>query len=652
MPLKRNLGILVLIIVHSVVSWSQHSAVAKLDTNEMLIGDHRTLRIEATSSSASSIQLPDLKLLDTIETIELLGVQEERTNQSNGQLLVSQEATFTVFDSGAWYIPPLPVRFEGQDSKTLFTQNLLLIVDNPPQDTIELAPIKNIVAEPLKLEDWLPYIAAVLGVLLIIGLYYWLKSRRKKEAYIPAPPPPLPSHEIALNKLRELRKAQLWQAGEIKAYHSQLSFIVREYLEGRYGIQALESTTGEILKDLRSKGLPQTDIDQVQRLLQSSDLVKFAKAQPPASLHEQFLDEAEQFVIRTKLVLDTPPDAQNLAIPLILTFGEQYSLASPWFLLMLPLVLLIAWWYYKTYHNHHIPIRWSSFQGVDQVRSLRSRLIPLLPILRIGALLLFVIALARPQKHSREEKIKANGIDIMLVIDLSSSMLARDFRPDRLETTKSVAADFIRNRPYDRIGLAVFAGEAFTQCPLTTDHRVVQEFLANLKCGLLEDGTAIGMGLATAVNRMKDGDAETKVVILLTDGDNNAGYVAPLTAAEIAREFDVKVYTIGVGSRGKALAPVSRRSSGEYIFGMTAVRIDEELLRQISQMTEGKYYRAASEEELQTIYDEIDQLEKTEIDVTVIKRNSEEFHWFVFLGLLLLGLELLLKNTWLRTGIA
>lgn len=281
--------------------------------------------------------------------------------------------------------------------------------------------------------------------------------------------------------------------------------------------------------------------------------------------------------------------------------------------------------------------------------SWKGMLANLLPVLRGIALLTMIIALARPQQILKEEEIKAEGIDIALVIDLSSSMLAQDFKPDRLEVSKRVASEFVDKRAFDRIGLAVFSGEAFTQCPLTTDHRIVKEFLANLKCGILEDGTAIGMGLATAVNRLKDSESKSKVVILLTDGVNNAGYIKPITAAEIAREFDVKVYTIGVGSTGDALTPVSRRRDGEYIFSLARVEIDEGLLENIAKMTGGQYFRATSAESLQRIYDEIDQMEKTEIEVTSIKRYSEEFHNYALGALILLVLEFLMRYAFLRT---
>lgn len=291
----------------------------------------------------------------------------------------------------------------------------------------------------------------------------------------------------------------------------------------------------------------------------------------------------------------------------------------------------------------------SSLEALANVRSLRGRLRSLLPLLRILSFIALVIALARPQEVLKEEEITAEGIDISLVIDLSSSMLARDFKPDRLEVSKRVATDFVEKRKYDRIGLAVFAGEAFTQCPLTTDHRVLKDFLGELKCGNLKDGTAIGMGLATAVNRLKDSEAQSKVVILLTDGVNNAGYIKPITAAEIAREFDVKVYTIGVGSTGDALTPIQRTSNGQYRFGLARVEIDEALLKEIADMTGGRYFRATSPEALERIYAAIDRMEKTEIEVTSMRRYSEEFRHFALLGLLFLVLEILLRYTILRT---
>ena len=283
------------------------------------------------------------------------------------------------------------------------------------------------------------------------------------------------------------------------------------------------------------------------------------------------------------------------------------------------------------------------------LKSWKADFLKLLPLLRALAFVSLVVALARPQLTLKEESIKAEGIDIFLAIDLSSSMLAQDFNPDRLEVCKRVAIEFVEKRQYDRIGLAVFSGEAFTQCPLTTDHRVLVDFIERLRCGILEDGTAIGMGLATAVNRIKDSPGKSKVVILLTDGVNNAGYVKPLTAAEIAKEFGVKVYTIGVGQEGHAVSPISRRSDGSYVMGMAQVEIDEELLQQISEMTGGKYFRATTARSLEKIYDEIDRLEKTEVEMTSVKRYSEEFYRFVWLAVFILLVEIILRYIALRS---
>ena len=327
---------------------------------------------------------------------------------------------------------------------------------------------------------------------------------------------------------------------------------------------------------------------------------------------------------------------------------KNIQFVTPEFLWLLLLVPLLGLWYYFRHQERYATLRIPGLGDSGSFQSLRGRLRGMLPLLRGLSIIALIVAIARPQKILQEQEIKAEGVDIALVMDLSSSMLAQDFQPDRLEVSKRVAAEFVDKREYDRIGLAVFAGEAFTQCPLTTDHKVLKEFMSNLKCGILDDGTAIGMGLASGVNRLKESEAISKVIILLTDGVNNAGYIQPLTAAEIAQEFDIKVYTIGVGSTGEALTPVSRRSDGRYIFGLARVEIDEALLQKIAEMTGGRYFRATSAESLAQIYDEIDRLEKTEIDITTIKRYSEEFHLFAFWGMLFLILELLLRYTVLR----
>ena len=320
---------------------------------------------------------------------------------------------------------------------------------------------------------------------------------------------------------------------------------------------------------------------------------------------------------------------------------------NPEYFLLLLLIPVLAYWYLQK--DRFATLQMSSLAAFGGRQSLRGRLSVLLPFLRLFAFILLVVALARPRLNLQEEEINAEGIDIIMAIDLSSSMLAKDFKPDRLGASKAVAAEFIEKRPYDRIGLTVFAAESYTKCPVTTDHQVMKQFLSELECGVLEDGTAIGMGLATAVKALSESEAKSKVVILLTDGVNNAGYIQPLMAAEIAKTFNVKVYTIGVGSMTDALTPIGRRGDGQYIFGFAPVRIDEDLLVNVAEMTKGKYFRATDETSLKAIYQEIDELEKTKLEITVIKRHSEEYFLFALLAMILIGLEILLRYTVFRT---
>ena len=328
---------------------------------------------------------------------------------------------------------------------------------------------------------------------------------------------------------------------------------------------------------------------------------------------------------------------------------KYIEFANPEFLFLLLLLPMVAWWYYSRHRVHYASITMSNIAMFKGQSSWRGRARALLPILRGLAFICLVIALARPQRLLSEENVEADGIDIMLAIDLSSSMLAQDFEPDRLLVAKRVAADFVEKREFDRIGLVVFSGEAFTQCPLTTDHKVVNDFLDNLQSGILQDGTAIGMGLATAVNRLKDSPAKSKTIILMTDGVNNSGYFKPEDAMALAKTLGIKVYTIGIGSTGQAMSPVGRRSDGTYVFGLVPVEIDEALLQNIANTTGGKYYRATNNKELEQIYAEIDRLEKSKIDVTSIKRRSEAFGNWVLAALCLITLEILLRYTIFRT---
>lgn len=322
--------------------------------------------------------------------------------------------------------------------------------------------------------------------------------------------------------------------------------------------------------------------------------------------------------------------------------------AQPWAFLLLLLAPLIWWWLYKQRRTRYPHIRMSTLESLKDMSSWKPALRKMLPWLRAIALLALVIALARPRLSLQEESVTAEGIDIVLAMDLSSSMLAQDFKPNRLEESKRVAIDFVKKRTFDRISVVSFAAETFTACPLTTDHDVVRTHLAGLACGALEDGTAIGQGLATSINRIKESEAKSKIIILLTDGVNTAGYLSPELAADIALEFGVKVYTIGVGSQGEALTPVSKDPFGRYRYGIATVEIDEDLLRLIASKTKGQYFRATSSEELKKIYAIIDELEKTEIETTVIKVYTEKFRFFALVAAVLLLLELILRYTILR----
>lgn len=307
-----------------------------------------------------------------------------------------------------------------------------------------------------------------------------------------------------------------------------------------------------------------------------------------------------------------------------------------WLTAIIPLIVL----YYIFVARRKASLTVSTIGGRRAPRPFRYWLRPLPIVLRMAAVALFIVALARPVNITEEHETTTDGIDIVMAMDISGSMLARDFTPDRLTSAKHLAAEFVANRRGDRIAVVAFAGEAFTQAPLTSDQAVVETMLSRLRSGVVEDGTAIGNGLATAINRLRESGAKSKVVILLTDGVNNRGQISPLMAAEIARDMGIKVYTIGVGTRGRAPYPAVDMF-GNKTTVMADVEIDEELLREISSMTGGKYYRAVNDEALREIYAEINELETSKVQVTNYQTYDELFLMWVVLGLLCLGLEFL-----------
>lgn len=311
-------------------------------------------------------------------------------------------------------------------------------------------------------------------------------------------------------------------------------------------------------------------------------------------------------------------------------------------------VPMVAYYIYRLRQGGGATMRISTVDGVRRVpRSIKYYLRHLPIVLRSLAVILIAVALARPQSAQHNSNSTTEGIDIVMSLDVSGSMLARDFTPDRLGAAKEVASNFIMDRPNDRIGLVVFAGESFTQCPLTTDKRSLLNLLGSVKSGMIDDGTAIGNGLATAVNRLRESKAKSKVIILLTDGINNSGQIAPLTAAEIAQSYGIRVYTVGVGTMGMAPYPVIDMW-GHLSFQPMKVEIDEKMLSQIAQMTGGKYFRATDNRRLKDVYDEINQLERSKVEVENFTRYQERFTLFVVLALILLVGEFALRQTWLR----
>ncbi len=334
----------------------------------------------------------------------------------------------------------------------------------------------------------------------------------------------------------------------------------------------------------------------------------------------------------------------------MLSFLNDITFANPELFWLMVIIPLLTAWYIWRLKKGTATLRMSSLKTLENIKpSAKIYLRHLLFLLRSLGIALIIAVLARPQSRSSWKNIETEGIDIVLAMDISASMLAKDFKPDRLEASKEVAMDFIDSRPNDRIGLVIFSGESFTQCPLTTDHAIIKNLFSAVKTGMIADGTAIGMGLANAVNRIKDSKAKSKVVIILTDGVNNLGSIAPLTAADVAKAYGIRVYSIGVGTIGKALSPIALYPNGQYEFDYVDVKIDEDVMKKIAEITGGKYFRATDKKKLAGIYSEIDRLEKTVIEEKSFTNKEERFLPFALVAGILLALESILRYTLLRT---
>tara|TARA_A100001011_G_scaffold4401_1_gene5032 strand:- start:1611 stop:2609 length:999 start_codon:yes stop_codon:yes gene_type:complete len=323
-----------------------------------------------------------------------------------------------------------------------------------------------------------------------------------------------------------------------------------------------------------------------------------------------------------------------------------------YFILLVIIPIIILWNYFNRDKLTN-SIKFSNSEAFADSANFYSKLKSILKYLRLISIILIVTALARPQVIDTSTRVKTNsGIDIIMAIDVSASMLAKDLKPNRLDALKNVADEFIKNRISDRIGLVEYAGESYTKTPLTTDKSITLRSLKEIKYNnIIEGGTAIGMGLATSVNRIKDSKAKSKVIILLTDGVNNAGFIDPMTAAELAKEFQIKIYSIGLGTNGLALSPVGIDSRGKFNYANVQVEIDEKLLTQISEMTGGKYFRATDNDRLKEIYLDIDELEKTEIEEFKYYSVDEKYRYFLFPAIILIAFEMIMKLTILRSFI-
>lgn len=327
---------------------------------------------------------------------------------------------------------------------------------------------------------------------------------------------------------------------------------------------------------------------------------------------------------------------------------DNISFAFPYALYLLLIIPLLIFWYINKNKKNNPFITFSTLSLLKGLKpTLKERLIHLPFILRLLAISALIIALSRPQSFSSGENVYTEGIDIALVLDISGSMLAEDLKPNRLEAAKIVIDDFIKARVSDKIGLVIFAGESFTQCPLTIDYSVLRNLLSDIKTGMVEDGTAIGNALTNGINRLKDSKAKSKIIILLTDGVNNRGEIDPVTAAQMAEPFGIRIYTVGVGTVGEAPYPVQTPFGVRY--QMVPVEIDENILKQIASITKGKYFRATNNKKLNEIYNEIDKLEKTRVEVTSYRQAKELFYLWAFLALGFILTESILSRTYLKT---
>ena len=630
-------------------AYAQQTLVdVRVDSAAILIGEQTVLHLTVTADKDKAVQLviPRDTLMAGVEVLEI--PKADSTLIENDRLLIEQDLLVTSFDSSLYLLPPFMV-IDGAD--TVYSNQVALKVSTVPVNADkpeEFYDIKNVWKPPFVLADYYPWIFGVLLTLFLICVVaYVIKRMRNRQSILPfkKPEPKLPPHEQAIKELDEIKQQKLWQQGRSKEYYTLITDTLRRYIVDRFGINAMEMTSGEILDIIRKQQEATSVYESLKQIMQLADFVKFAKMNPLPDENDLSLMNAYLFINQTKVEeIPVPGEGEKAE-------GEvknKMIFANPTYLyLLLLLIPMIGWYVYKLSKNQ-ASLQVSSTEGFDapEASSWKVWLRHVPFILRMAAVAVLVVILARPQSTNSWQNSSTEGIDIVLAMDISTSMMAQDLKPNRLEASKDVASAFINGRPNDNIGLVVFAAESFTQCPLTTDHTVLLNLFKDVQPGIIQDGTAIGLGLANAVSRIKDSQAKSKVIILLTDGVNNQGEIAPVTAAEIAKTFGVRVYTIGVGTQGKAPYPLQTAFGVQYMD--VDVEIDEPTLKQIAATTGGQYFRATDNASLKEIYSEIDKMEKTKISVQEYSKKQEEYkNWAILLFSLLL-VEILLRNTLLR----
>ena len=659
-----------LLITHAVVA--QITVDAKIDSVAILIGQQARMTVGVTGSKGISVVFPEFKPSQhIIPGVEVLGSSVvDTTDLDNGLVRVSKIFTLTSFDEHLYAIPGMNVRVNGKMYRGNPLALKVLTVDVDTLHPNQFFPPKDVQDNPFQWAEWSTFfwLSVLVVILCGFGFYLCIQLRQNKPIItrIRIVKRILP-HQRAMSAIEKLKEDRLPASEDQKTYYTKLTETLRQYIEDRFGFNAMEMTSAEIISHLQATG-DQKMIDELRELFATADLVKFAKYSTLINENDANLLNAVHFIDETKLEGEATTEriVPKLSAEDLKTKQLRITIKSLIYAIAVIVVALLSYvvygvsqllipyllWYFLYSKKSEPTMKLSDTYAYRFApKSWRIRLINLPMVLRCLTFVAVVIVLSRPQTHTSWGNKSVEGIDIMLAMDVSTSMLAEDLSPNRMEAAKDVAAEFIAGRPNDNIGLTIFAGEAFTQCPMTTDHASLLNLLHSVRTdiaarGLINDGTAIGMGLANAVSRLKESKAKSKVVILLTDGSNNTGDLSPMTAAQIAKSLGIRVYTIGVGTNKVARYPMPVAGGVQYV--NIPVEIDTKTLSDIAAATQGNFYRATNNQQLKQIYKDIDKLEKSKMDVKKFSKRYEAYQPFALVAILLLLLEILLRTTVFR----